>query len=203
MVNPGQSMKAGQTEAKPAKRGRRHPLLLQQNLNEQCFWVCILILAVVVGLFIWNPPGLARYRPNLTIVLVGTGMILILTFMYRLRAYVQCNENALNVQLPFFRLTIPYAVIRATRPNEFGRLFPPEEQRWTQRSFLRWLWSTTVVIVDLEKLPRSRSWLRLWMGKYMLDPHEGSLVFPVRDWIAFRSELDEFLSRHRRSIHQP
>jgi hypothetical protein len=196
-------MKTEQTEARPAKRGRRHLLLLQQNLNEQSFWVCILILATIGGLFIWNPPELARYRSNLIVVLVGTGLILILTFMYRLRAYVQCSENELDVQLPFFRLTIPYATIRATRPNEFARLFPPEEQRWTQRSFLRWLWSTTVVIVDLDKLPRPRPWLRLWMGKYMLDPHESSLVFPVRDWIAFRSELDEFLSRHRRSILRP
>jgi extradiol dioxygenase family protein len=185
---------------KPAKYGQRHPLLLHQHLNEQNFWVGILIVALVAGLLIWNPPKAAGYRPYLFVVLTGTGGILILTFIYRLRSYVQCRENAICVQSPFFHLAIPYSTIRATRPNEFARLFPPKEQRWTQRYFLRWLWGTTVIVVDLEQLPAPRPWLQLRMGKYLLDPNEASLVLPVRDWIAFRNELDEFLSRYRRSI---
>jgi hypothetical protein len=196
-------MKTKQTRAKPTKRGQRQPLLLQQHLNEQNFWVSLLIVGATAGLLIWNPPEMARYRGYLSVVLLGTGCVLILTYVYRLRAYVQCREDTLCVRLPFYRLAIPYSSIRATRPNEFLRLFPPEEQRWTQRSFLRWLWGTTVVVVDLEQLPAARPWLRLWMSKYMLDPRETSLVLPVRDWIALRSELDEFVSRHRRSIHQP
>jgi hypothetical protein len=195
-------MKA-QNEIKPARGSQRHPLLLQQHLNEENFWVCILILAVTSGLLIWNPPQLARYRTSLSVVLAGTGLILILTFLYRLRAYVQCHEDDLCVRLPFYRLSIPYATIRTTRASQFFRIFPPEEQRWTQRYFLRWLWGASVVVVDMEQLPRTRPWLRLWMGNYLVHPNEPSLVLPVRDWIAFRAELDEFLSRHRRSTHRP
>jgi hypothetical protein len=196
-------MNTQQAGARPVKRGRRHPVLLQEHLNEQNFWVSVLIVALAAGLLIWKPPELARYRSCLSVVLVGTGSVLILTFIYRLRAYAQCRENELCVQLPFYRLTIPYSVIRATRLNEFGRLFLPQEQRWTQRYFLRWLWGETVVAVDLEQLPAARPWLRLWMSQYMLDPNQASLVLPVRNWITFRSELDEFLARHRRSIHRP
>jgi hypothetical protein len=192
-------MKTQKRSARPHKPGRRHPLILQQHWNEQTFWLNVLILAFTGGLLIWDPPRAASYRPYFSVVLVGTGMILILTFVYRLRAYVQCRPKELCIQLPFQRLTIPYSSIRATRPNEFFRLFPPEEQRWTQRTFLEGLWGTTVVLVDLASLPRSRPWLRLWMSKYMLDPNEPSLSVAVRDWIGFRSELDEALSQERRN----
>jgi hypothetical protein len=188
---------------KVVKRTQRHPLLLYQHLNEQNFWVSLLIVATMAGLLIWNPPQEAGYRPYFFVVLVGSAAVLILTFLYRLTAYVQCREDELIVQLPFFRLTAPYDAIRTTRPNEFIRVFLPQEQRWTQRYFLRWLWKATVVEVDLEKLPAPRPWLQLRMGKYLLDPHEDSLVLAVRDWIALRSELDEALSRHRRSVRKP
>lgn len=196
-------MKTQKSRGKPNKPGKRHPLMLQQHWSEQTFWLDILIIAFTAGLLAWDPPAGAQYRPYFSVVLVGTALIMILTLLFRLRAYVQCRPNALRIQLPFHRLTIPYSSIRATRPNEFFRLYPPEDQRWTQRSFLQGLWGTTVVLVDLEHLPSARPWLRLWMSKYMLDPKEPSLTLPVRDWIALRGELDESLSRHRGNNKKP
>jgi hypothetical protein len=196
-------MNTQQRQDKPTKNGQRRALLLQEHFNEQNFWVCILILALCGALLIWDPAPFAIYRPYLFAILIGTGLILILTFLYRLRAYVQCREAGVVVQLPFYRLIIPYEAIRATRPNEVYRLFPPDEQRGTQRRFLRWLWGTTVVVVELEQLPGSRPWLRLWMSPYMLSPNEVGLVLPVHDWIALRSDMSEFQSRRRRSIIRP
>jgi hypothetical protein len=147
-------MSTRQASAKPAKRGERHPLLLQQHLNEQNFWVCILLIGLTAGLLIWNPPALTPYRPHLSVTLAGSGLVLILTFVYRLTAYVQCGRDELRLQLPFYRLLIPYSAIRATRPTQFFRVFPPQEQRWTQRYFLRSLWGATVVVVDLDQFPR-------------------------------------------------
>ncbi len=187
-----------QDKANRPKRSQRHPIVLYQALNEQVFWPSILILAVSIGLFVWNPPELEPYRPHLLVIFVGTGLLLILTFLFRLRAYARCDSDALEVQLPFFSLTVPYRDIKASRTAQFARVFPPDEQRWTQRRFLRWLWGHTLVVVEMERLPRPRTWLKLRMGPYLLHPLEESLTLPVRDWITFRSDLDEALAHYRR-----
>lgn len=181
--------------------GKRHPLLLQRRLNEQVFWPSILILAVGGGLLIWNPDELVPYRPYLSIILVGVGLLLMLTFVLRLRAYVRCRSEGLSLRLPFLRLHIPYDEIKNTRPTEFFRMFPPKRVRWTQRAFLAPLFGKTVVILELERLPRPRAWLRLWMSEFMLSPDVVGLILPISDWMAFRNEMDEFKARRRRPQH--
>jgi hypothetical protein len=190
-------MSKNKAEREKASRGKRHPLRLQQELNEQNFWVTVLILCLSAGLLIWNPAEFESRRPGLILLLVGSGLILVFTFALRLAAYAQCREDGLRLNLPFYRMTIPYRQIRDSRASEMGRLFPPDEQRWTQRRFLKPFYASTAIVLDLEELPRPRSWLRLWMSKYMLGPHLVGLVIPVRDWMVFRSELDEFRARSR------
>jgi hypothetical protein len=180
-------------------RGKRYPMLLQQQLNEQIFWPSIAIIALSAALLVWDPVELQSRRPLLAVLLTGTGLVLILTFVLRLMAYAQCRAEGLLVRLPFYRLTLPYADLKASRPTELFRMFPPNEQRWTQRRFLRSLLGRTVVVLELEQLPHRRPWLRLWMSKYMLCPGAVGIVLPVRDWIAFRTELDEFRARQPRS----
>ncbi len=186
-----------QPKRERGRQGRRHPLLYQQQLNEQSFWPSILILAVSAGLLIWNPAQFETYRLHLIMLLVGSALILVLTFALRLMAYVQCRQDGLHLNLPFYRLTIPYREIKNIRPTELYRMFPPREQRWTQRHFLRLLFGRTVLVIEMEELPRSRSWLRLWMSNYMLCPDAIGLILSVRDWIAFRTELDELRARFR------
>jgi hypothetical protein len=183
---------------KDPKRGKRRPLLFQQRFSEQVFWPCLLSVAICVALFVWNPADLELYRSSLVVTLVGTGSILVITLFFRLRAYVQCRRNELRVQCPFYRLDVPYRAIKTTRPSELYHVFPPVEQRWTQRRFLEPLWGKTMIVVEMDQLPGSRFWLRLWAGKYLLCPDTVGLVIPVRDWMAFRAELDEFKFRHQR-----
>lgn len=186
-----------QPDGQPLRQGRRHPILFQQHLSEQAFWPSILILGLSAALLVWNPAKVDPYRGILTVALVGCGLILSLTWLFRLRAYARCLDSGLYLQLPFFHLLTPYHKIRSTRPTELYRMFPPEQQRWTQRRFLRSLFGKTVVVVELDQLPRSRIWLRLWMSKFMLCPDSVGLVYAVRDWMAFRAELDEFRARNR------
>jgi hypothetical protein len=185
------------TKTDKASRGKRYPLLLQQELNEQNFWVSVLILSLSAGLLIWNPAEFESRRSGLILLLVGSGLILVFTFALRLTAYVQCREDGLRLNFPFYRMTIPYREIRDSRASEMFHLFPPEEQRWTQRRFLKPLYSRTAIVLEMESLPRSRTWLRLWMSKYMLGPHVLGMVIPVREWMDFRNELDEFKVRSR------
>ena len=182
---------------KELKSGKRHPLLLYQQFNEQVFWPSILIFGICAGLLVWNPAPFQPHRVPLGIMLAGTGLILALTFVFRLTAHAQCRLDGLRVQTPFQRLTIPYAEIRLTRPSQLYHIFPPDTQRWTQRHFLAPLWGKTAVVVELAELPRRASWLRLWMGKYLICSDVTGLALLVRDWMAFRSELDEFITGQR------
>ncbi|MBN1136644.1 MAG: hypothetical protein JXM73_08655 [Anaerolineae bacterium] len=185
------------------KAGRRHPLLLHQQFNEQLFWPAILIFAICAGLLVWNPVEFQPYRLQLGIMLVATGFILVLTLAFRLAAYVQCRLDGLLVQTPFQRVKIPYAQIRLTRPTQLYHLFPPDKQRWTQRSFLAPLWGKTVVVIEMDKLPHRAGWLRTWMGKYMVCSDVTGLALLVRDWMGLRSELDEFIAVQRRPRAKP
>ncbi len=177
------------------QRGSRHPLLLQQRLNEQVFWPSVVIVGASVALLVGNPAKAEPYRSFLVAAAVGSGLALVLTFLFRLRAYVRCEPGGLELRLPFYRLTVPYPEIKASRPTELFRMFPPSQQRWTQRRFLRSLLGETVVVIELDQLPGNPIWLRLWMSKYMLCPDSVGLVLAVRDWLAFRTELDEFRAR--------
>jgi hypothetical protein len=172
-------------------------MLYQQRLSEQVFWPTIGILIVGAAILAWNPAGLAAYRSYLIVMMASSGSILVFTLLLRLMAFVQCDARGLHVRSPLYRLTIPYDQIRATRPTELYRLFPPKKQRWTERRFLDPLFGRTVVIVELDQLPRPRFWLRFWLGKYVLCPDAVGLVLPVRDWMSFRTELDEFRYRYR------
>jgi hypothetical protein len=184
-----------------AQPGRRHPLLLQRRLSEEVFWPCLLIVATTAALTIWTPANLGAYRILLPVILVGTGLVLVLTLAYRLTAYVQCRANGLRMQLPFYRLTIPYEQIRATRPTDLFRLFPPRRLPWFQRRFAETLLGETVVVLELARFPQPRFWLRLWMSGFMICPDTVGLVLAVPDWIAFRTELDEFRTQYRTRHH--
>jgi hypothetical protein len=195
-------MSQPQSSEKRVRHPKRHPLLFQQRLNEQTFATCVLILIILGALFVLNPPRLDPVRANLAVVMVGAGLILVLTFLFRLRAYTQCLPEGLKVQLPFHSLTIPYQGIRGVRPTELFRMFPPDKQKWSPRHFLRSLFGETVVVIELEQLPSPEFLLRLWMTKYMLCPDATGLNLAVRDWLDFRVELDEHRARHR-SSHKP
>jgi hypothetical protein len=191
-------MQESQVMTVVAKPGTRHPLFLQQRLNEQIFWPSLLLIILCAGLLVWNPEPFQRYRFHLMVILVATGLIFILTNFYRLRAYARCRPEALRVQLPFYHLDIPYRQIRTTRLTELQRMFPLGSLRWTQRAFAEPLMGRTVVVVELEQLSLPRSSLRLWMSPLMLPPDVVGMVLPIRDWLTFRTELDEYVASLRR-----
>jgi hypothetical protein len=180
------------------KRKKRHPLLYQQRLFEQNFWPAVLTVGISAALLKWNPAKLEPYRLLLTIALICCGMVLVLTLLFRLRAYAICAEDGLRLRLPFYHLDIPYSEIKTVRPTELFRMYPPQEQTWTQRRFLEPLSDTTVLVIELDEFPERTAWLRLWMTKYMLCPDKVGLIVAVRAWMGFRAELDEALAKRRR-----
>jgi hypothetical protein len=193
----GDRMSELQSKQGLRSRGTRVPLLLNRRFSEVVFWQCIVIMVTSAILLIWTPDALEARRQYLPVILACTALILVFTLLFRLRAYAQCRDTELWIQAPFGHLSIPYQDIRATRPSDFYHLFPPNEQSPLQRHYLEALLGRTVVIVDLDKLPRSRAEMRLVVSRYMILPDSVGLVLPVPDWIAFRIELDDFRSRTR------
>ena len=189
------------TEPRPSRkretRNKRHPLLYQQRLSEQYFWPAILTVATSGALLVLNPARLDPYRIYFALALICCSLVLILTFAFRLRAYATLTEDAIRVRLPFHRFQIPYRDIKNVRPIELFRMYPPARQRWTQRRFLEPLFGATVLVIELDELPRPTAWLRLWVTKYMICPDKVGMIIAVRDWMGFRAELDEYRARLR------
>lgn len=183
------------------KRGKRHGLLIYRQLHDQLFWLSIVIIAIGVALLVWNPAELQR--DYLLITVAALVLLLVLTFMFRLLAYVQCQTKGLLIRTPLQRLLVPYGDIRLARPTLLYQEFPPSEQGWNWRHFLDPLYGKSVIVIELEKLPRPAAWLKLWMGKYLVCPDVVGLALLVPDWMALRTEFDEYLAYHRRTKTQP
>lgn len=177
------------------QRGRRYRLLYQQRFQEMVFWPAILIIGVTAALLAWQTPELDPYRALFAVALAVALLVLLVAYLYRIRAYVRCHEHALIVQLPLYRLTIPYTQIHKSHPSELFRLFPPSEQRTTQNSFLGPLFGRTVLVVEIPGLPAPRSQLRLWLSPYMLSPDQAGVILPVDDWIGLDTEIEEHRTR--------
>ena len=182
----------------PPERGKRHQLLYHKRLSEQYFWPAILSVATSTALLVWAPDRLGPYRLVVILALACCGLVLALTLLFRLRAYVQCTANAVRVRLPFYHFEIPYGQINRVRPTDLFRLFPSGELRWPQRRYLAPLLGETVLVIELDELPNRVAWLRLWMNKFMLCPDRVGVIVAVRDWMGFRAELDEFRARRQR-----
>jgi len=181
------------------KRGKRHPFLYHQRLSEQYFWPATLIVTGSTGLLVWGPAELEPYRLVVILALACCGLVLVLTFLFRLRSYAQCTADTVRFRLPFYYFDIPYHQIRNVRPTELFRLFPPSGLRWPQRRFLAPLLGATVLVIELDQLPNRVTWLRLWLNRYMLCPDRVGVIVAVRDWMGFRAELDEFRARRQQS----
>jgi hypothetical protein len=174
---------------------KRHPLLLYRRLAAYYRGPLILLLLASVGLLAWDPPELQELRSVLGVTLVLSTALLLLTFLMSTLAFVRCGQQYLHVQLPLYRLRVPYESIVETRSVTIRQLFPPSKQPFSSRGFLAPLWQLTAVVVDLEWLPQPRWRLRLWMdGRMILKK---GLVLLVKDHRALRRQIDEAVVRWR------
>jgi len=166
------------------------------------FWPALLIALLTTALVIVSPAGIEPHRLYLVVAGIGGWSVAILTVWFSLRAHVCCCADGLRLRLPFYQLLIPYRDIQSTRLAQLGRQFPPDSEPWSRRHFLDPLFHCTVVVVELGALPGPRRRLHLWMSRYLLPPDVPGFMLPVRDWLGFRSELDEFRSRSAPAVRR-
>ncbi len=182
--------------ARRRAQGKRYPLLVYRRLFSLYAGPLVLLFLASAGplgaALVWELPRLQSLRWTLIIVAGLSGLLLLALFVARWLAFVRCRANNLLVQSPLYQVVISYGRVRLTRPAEFVRIFPPQEQSWSQRRFLEPLWGKTVIVVETTGLPLPSWWLRLWLSKYLLLPDGSGFVFAVKDWMGLSQEIDSF-----------
>jgi hypothetical protein len=182
------------------KKGRkkvrtRHPLLLYRRLASYYRGPSLWLLLVSAVLLVWDHPSLKElYLPAAMTALLST-IIILLTFVMSRLAYVECGQDGLLIHLPLRRVHVLYDSIVQTRTSALATLFPPSRQPFSSRSFLRPLWQSAAVVVEIELWPQPRRQLRLWMDGRMLL--KNALVLLVEDHRVLRRQIDEAMIRWR------
>jgi hypothetical protein len=181
------------TRSRPPRKS--HPLLLYRRLASYYGTPCIWLLLVSVVLLIWDHPSLKDLQLALVLTALLSVTLLLLTFVMSRLARVECGEDGLLVQVPLYRVHVPYDSIVKTRTASLGALFPPKRQPFSSRSFLNPLWQRPAVVVEVELLPLPSSQLRLWWdGRMFL---KRGLVLLVEDHRGLRTQIDDAMIRWR------
>ncbi|MBC7251777.1 MAG: hypothetical protein H5T62_16055 [Anaerolineae bacterium] len=179
-------------------RGKRYSLLIYRRLFSlyagPLFLLFLISAAPLGATLVWELPGVQEMRWTFIIVAVVAALLWLALFIARWLSFVRCRTNSLLIQVPLYQVVVSYGRIRHTRPVQLGRVFPPQEQSWSQRRFLEPLWGKTVIVVETQGLPLPRWWLRLWLSKYLLLPDGDGFVFAVKDWMRLGQEIDSFRS---------
>lgn len=195
-------------------RGKKHKLLIYARAHRQRRWSLFIAGALFVGLYALPYLGLLDaetvgklWPPQFDGVLLGLGVVCFLLFFYKLvaprLAYVRCTPRNIRIQTPLYPVFISYRRIAATRPNQWGRVFPPDGIKRGQRRLLDGVWGEGVLILDLKGWPIAPALLRLWMPDVMLLPDGIGLVLWVEDWMTLSREISEFMDRRREASLGP
>ena len=174
---------------------RSHPLLLYRRLASYYGTPCVWLLLVSVVLLIWDHPSLEELQLALVLAALLSLTLILLTFVMSRLARVECGEDGVLIQVPLYRVHLPYNSITRTRTASLGSLFPPKKQLFSARSFLNPLWQRSTVVVEVELLPLPSRQLRLWLDARMFL--KSALVLLVEDHRGLRSQIDEAMIRWR------
>lgn len=175
------------------KAGRKHRNLVYVRLWWQLGPIGITIFTVSMVGYV----GLGDDPQRVALAGVGILALLIslLTLAYAWRAHVQCRKSGLRLRYPFCTLDVPYPNIETTRLTTLDRFIigqmDADKRRkpsWSEGKFLGPLMGEHVIVVQFRELPRPYAWLRLWIGRRWLG--RNSIAIVIRDWLAFRQELD-------------
>lgn len=179
----------------PRKFGNRYKLLVYHDFWNR-LWKPTLFLGALLAVIWWqagtqNSPLIQT--ANSPWVLLGAIVSLlmgVLAFLLRNMSYVQPTDSYFRLVTPFLRLKISYRRVRTIHPIDLVQAFPPREQSWSQRRFLRTFYGETAVAVELHGYPLSRMLLRLFLSPLIYLPQSTGFVFVVDDWMKLSTELD-------------
>ncbi len=180
---------------KKRPQGKRFRLLIYEQMWRR--WALSLILIVPASLVLWwVAPQLSITNPlyrALALIPAAISMaMLLLVYLSRRRAWVQCRYNHIRIQSPVLPLVISYSRIKEAKPRSFADVFDPAREKAARRSWLGPYWGKTALVVRISKYPVAKFWLRLWLSPYVLLPDSPGFVFLVEDWMALSRQVDDY-----------
>lgn len=176
-------------------KSKRHPLLLYRRVVDQR-WPGTLFLAILLAAFWgWNlfaTHPLAEFEKSIWILLAAIMSFFysLFTYLSRYLAYVRAHKDHIRLVSPFYQVRISYRRFMRVYPKDLHSLYPPQQIKAAQESFLAPFYGHTLVVIELSKYPVSKLILTLFFTKETFLPDTTGLVILVSDWMAFSTELD-------------
>ncbi len=179
-----------------AKGGHRYPLIVYTHMLNRwwpaIFTIGLALLGLSWAVYSW---GFEQWR-WLTFASIGGLHIFlgILLLLMSKSAYVQPFSDHLRLVTPFLRLNISYKRFRRASSANMGALFPPKSVSNWQADIIQPLAKLTVLIIELNGYPMSRSRLRLFLSPLFFKDKTPHLVILVNDWMKLSAELESMRS---------
>ncbi len=180
----------------PARKfGNRYTLLIYRKFWNR-LWLPAFLLGGILAVLWWQAgtreTSIIHTANNLwvlmgAVVLLGMGA---LALLLRNMSYIQPADSYFRLVTPFLRLKVSYRRIRRIHPLDLVKVFPPREQKWSQRRFLTAFYGETAVGVELHDYPLARALLKLFLSPLFFLPQAPGFVFVVDDWMKLSTELD-------------
>jgi uncharacterized membrane protein SirB2 len=194
------------------RKGHRYILLVYRQAMDRLwhitlpFAIIMLVFHQVTGRY-WPLVGFLPAIPSpYDAILFITGIITLVFTLFawvaRSMAYIQARENHLRLVTPFLVVKISYRRVRSIHPSNLVQLFPPQEQRGTQRRNLERFYGMTALVMELYGYPMSPRTLRLVLGSAIMAPETTGFVLLVPDWMALSTEIESFMGTWRQAQSQ-
>jgi hypothetical protein len=195
-----------------ASKGKKHRLLIYGHVHRQRRATLLIAGLLFVALYalpflVDEETARKLWPPEYDLPILAVGVLCLLFFLFKLVAprvpYVQCTPRHIRIQTPLYPFVISYRRVAGTRPNQWGRMFPPETLKRGQRRLLDGILGEGVLVLDLKGWPVSPAFLRWWMPDLMFSPAGDGLVLWVADWMTLNREISDSLDRRREALTGP
>jgi hypothetical protein len=155
--------------------------------------LALTLFVLSAALLFFDP---AEIRPYRSVLMLAAGLgVIVLAWgfgMSRL-AFAAAGRTAVVIQLPFWRVRIPYNAIKSTRMVSLDKA-APERFKEVEMAEL------SAVMLDLERWPQPQPLLAFWLGRLVLPD---GILLPVDDVIGLRRAIDAGLQELKEGERQP
>lgn len=166
---------------------KRYALLVYRIYFERWSVLALLVLICAGGLWLWSPPQIRPYRDAL---LLGAGLgalTLVLGFALASLAFVAVGKNDLAIQLPLWRVRVPFAMMQVTRTALIEQALPGKFKDDEVAAM-------SALVIEMREWPQSREVLKFWLGRLVTA---NALVLPVDDVLSLRRAVDAGILKAR------
>lgn len=165
----------------------RFPLIPYVVFHERWRGLALVLLVLSLVLLVLAPPADPNYRLVLQLAAGLGALVFVLGFAMAQLAFAMVGRNDLVVQLPLWRVKIPFADIGAVRLLTLERAAPG---RWAGSD----LEDQNTVLLEIKRWPQAQTVLRFWLGRLVLAD---ALLLPVDDVIALNRAIAAGFDRLR------